>query len=100
MRRLTAWIAGVAGGVAAYRFLRRRPQGPEPSTEPVPPSPEPTEPDERAEELRARLAENRPGDESSPVEPEEPPEAVDERRQRVHDEGRATLDEMKSDDPG
>ena len=30
MRRLTAWIGGVAGGIAAYRFFRRHPQaGPE-----------------------------------------------------------------------
>jgi hypothetical protein len=101
MRRLTAWIGGVAGGVAAYRFFRRRPQvAPEPSAEPAPPPPEPAEPDERAEELRAKLAENRAVDEPPLVEPEEPPVAVDERRQRVHEEGRAALDEMKSEDAG
>ena len=33
-----------------------------------------------------------------PVEPGEPPQEVEERRQRVHDEGRAALDEMKSDE--
>ena len=101
MRRLTAWIGGVAGGIAAYRFLRSRaPVAPEPSTEPARPSPEPTQPDERADELRAKLAENRAADEPSPVEPEEPSGAVDERRERVHEEGRAALDEMKSDDAG
>ena len=36
MRRLTAWIAGVAGGVVAYRFWRRRPEAAAgPSAEPV-----------------------------------------------------------------
>ena len=99
MRRLTAWIGGVAGGVAAYRLFRRRPQvAPEPLA--APPPPEPAEPDERAEELRAKLAENRAVDEPPPIEAEEPPAAVDDRRQRVHEEGRAALDEMKSEDAG
>ena len=94
MRRLTAWIGGVAAGVVAYRFWRRRPQAA------AEPSPEPTteEQDDRADELRAKLAESRAEDEPSPAEPDDPTEAVDERRQRVHDEGRAALDEMKSDD--
>ncbi len=97
MRRLTAWIGGVAGGVIAYRFWRRRPQAV------AEPSPEPTteEQDDRADELRAKLAESRAEDEPSPAEPDapdEPPEAVEERRQRVHEEGRAALDEMKSDE--
>jgi hypothetical protein len=93
MRRLTAWIGGVAAGVVAYRFWRRRPQ--------AEPSPEPTteEQDDRADELRAKLAETRAGeDEPSPAEPDEPPEAVEERRRRVHEEGRSALDEMKADE--
>jgi hypothetical protein len=94
MRRLTAWIGGVAGGVVAYRFWRRRPQA---AAEPSTAAPE-TAADERAEELREKLAESRAGDEPSPAEPDEPPEAVEERRQRVHEEGRAALDEMKSDE--
>jgi hypothetical protein len=98
MRRLTAWIAGVAGGVVAYRFWRRRAEAaPEPAPEPTVP-PEPTELDERADELRDKLAETRAGDDPSPAEPAEPPEAVEERRQRVHEEGRAALDDMKSDE--
>jgi hypothetical protein len=98
MRRLTAWIGGVAGGVVAYRFWRRRAQ-PEPEPSPQPPTPQPTEPDDRAEELREKLAETRAEDAPPPpAEPAEPPEAVEERRQRVHEEGRATLDQMKSDD--
>lgn len=99
MRRLTAWIGGVAGGVVAYRFWRWHSQPePEPSPEPET-APEPTELDDRAEELREKLAETRAEDEPSPAaEPAEPPEAVEERRQRVHEEGRATLDKMKSDE--
>ncbi len=94
MRRLTAWIGGVAAGVVAYRFWHRRPQAA------AEPSPEPTteEQDDRADELRAKLAESRAEDEPSPTEPEEPSEAVDERRRRVHEEGRAALDEMKPDE--
>jgi hypothetical protein len=98
MRRLTAWIGGVAGGVAAYKFWRRRPQTTaEPTAEPTADSTQ-EEKDARAEELREKLAESRASDEPSPVEPGEPEQAVEERRQRVHDEGRAALDEMKSDD--
>ena len=96
MRRLTAWIGGVAGGVVVYRFWRRRPQT---TSEPTAES-TPEEKDARADELRAKLAESRESDEPSPVDPGEPQEAVEERRQRVHDEGRAALDEMKSDDAG
>ena len=95
MRRLTAWIGGVAGGIAAYRFFRRHP---EPAQTPAPP-----EPDDRAEELRAKLAESKaaePAVEEAPPEPvvDDEPESPEERRQRVHDEGRAALDEMRSDD--
>ena len=104
MRRLTAWIGGVAGGIAAYRFFRQHPQAePEPS-----PSTEPTEADDRAEELRAKLAESKaaePAVEEAAPEPaaEEPtPEAEspEDRRRRVHEEGRAALDEMQSDEAG
>jgi hypothetical protein len=111
MRRVTAWIGGVASGVVAYRFWRRH-RAPD-----APPEPEaPAEPDDRAEELRAKLAETReaapePAAEpvveepaAEPVEPQaeapsaEPePESPDDRRSRVHEEGRAALDEMKSE---
>ena len=105
MRRLTAWIGGVAGGIVAYRFWRGHAQ-PEPAPEPATP-PEPAEPDDRAEELREKLAETRAAEpvvEEAPPEPvaaAEPavePESPEDRRQRVHEEGRATLDEMKSDE--
>jgi hypothetical protein len=92
MRRLLGWIGGAAGGITAYRLLRRRP------------SPQPTaaEPDTRADELRAKLAESRAAEpvvEEPPAEPApvDEPESPEERRRRVHEEGRATLDEMKSE---
>ena len=97
MRRLTAWIGGAASGIAAYRFLRRHR-----ATVPAEPEAAPVA-DERAEELRAKLAETRvaePVVEDPPAEPvveEEPavePESPEDRRQRVHEEGRAALDEM------
>src|SRR3954453_655478 len=95
MRRLTAWIAGVTSGVVAYRFWRRRAK---PAAGPPTAAPEPAAQDEGAEELREKLAEGRAGDEPSPAEPDEPPEAVEADRHRVHDEGRAALDEMKPDE--
>jgi hypothetical protein len=109
VRRLTAWIGGVAGGIAAYRLLRRRSQA-------APPEPVPSEADERAEELRAKLAESKRTESpaaqpvvddtvrESPAEPvaeeHEPapePESPEDRRRQVHEEGRAALDEMKPD---
>ncbi|HEU5213903.1 MAG TPA: hypothetical protein VFU30_00020 [Gaiellaceae bacterium] len=111
MRRLTAWIGGTAVGVAAYRLLRRHP---EVAGEPEPAAPDP---DTRAEELRAKLAESRvaepsaePPVEGAPavepieaIEPDQPAaeeaggESPGERRRRVHEEGRAALDEMQSE---
>jgi hypothetical protein len=96
MRRLFKWIGGTAGGIAAYRFVRRQEASLQPS---------PEAPDTRAEELRAKLAETRAAE---PVTPEEPtagpepepesePESPDDRRSRVHEEGRAALDEMRSE---
>jgi hypothetical protein len=105
MRRLIGWIGGAAGGITAYRFFRRR------RTAAVE-----AEPDARAEELRERLAESRAeeaaaepaAEEPAAGEPDEPDaataeaepegsESPDERRRRVHEEGRAAIDEMKSD---
>lgn len=106
MRRLFAWIGGTVGGIAAYRFVRRQEASlqtsPEAATQ---------EHDARAEELRAKLAESRASEpvtvEEPAVEPEpeadlepEPgpePESPEDRRRRIHEEGRAALDEMRSE---
>jgi hypothetical protein len=69
--------------MAAYRLLRRRQL-----VEPVP-----TEPDGRADELRAKLASSREEEPMAWEEPEQ--ESPEDRRRRVHEEGRAALDDMK-----
>jgi hypothetical protein len=101
VRRLTAWIGGVAGGITTYRWLRRRSQA---AAGPIPEAP--PDPDGRAEELREKLAESRaaepvaeeaPPEPAAEAEPAPEPESPEDRRRRVHDEGRATLDEMKPD---
>ena len=88
MKRLTAWLAGAAGGLAAYRLLRRHS---EPAPAPVAEPSEPAEdgPDPRAAELRARL------DAVHEEEPPEEPRGPDERRRAVHREARSALDEMR-----
>ena len=100
MRRLIKWIGGTVGGIAAYRFVRRQEASLQASPEVVV-----DEPDTRADELRAKLAESRAAEpvaeEAAVVEVEaEPvpdPESPEDRRRRVHEEGRAALDEMRSD---
>jgi hypothetical protein len=103
MRRLLGWVSGALGGITAYRLLRRRQAG-----EVAP------EADGRADELRAKLAESRvAADTAEPAveepvfeeasaeeplaepEPSEEAESPDDRRRRVHEEGRAAIDEMK-----
>jgi hypothetical protein len=100
MGRLVKWIGGTIGGIAAYRFVRRQEASLQTSPEPAAP-----EADVRAEELRAKLAESRapepvaveePAAEPQP-QPEPEPDSPDERRRRVHEEGRAALDEMRSE---
>jgi hypothetical protein len=98
MRRLIKWIGGTAGGIAAYRFVRRQQASLQPSPEVAA-----EEPDTRAEELRTKLAETRAAEpveaeeQTAEPEPEHEPESPEERRQRVHEEGRAALDEMRSE---
>jgi hypothetical protein len=82
MRRLVKWIGGTAGGIAAYRFVRRQEASLKASAEPEPESF--TTADARAAELREKLAESRA---EQPVAEEAP----------APEEGRATLDEMRSD---
>ncbi len=86
MRRLYAWLAGAAGGLAAYRAFTHRRHAPAALAEHAP--------DPRAEELRARLAEAGEGDAEPAGEPE--PLDPDARRRLVHEQGRAALDEMHS----
>jgi len=99
MRRPFAWIAGVVGGLAAYKLLRRR-------RHEAPPVPEPSpalEVDPRAEALRAKLDEaaERPAPEAAEATPAEPEDAAeqpgdpDARRHVVHEAGRAAIEEMR-----
>ena len=83
MRRPFTWLAGAAGGLAAYKAARRRREG---AAEPLAAS---TGPDP-ALELRAKL------DEACAEEPE--PEGPDARRRSVHEEARFALDEMRGDE--
>jgi hypothetical protein len=97
VRRLAALITGIVGGFAALRWLRgaRRHEveaQPEEGADP------------RAETLRRQLAEARAalGDEDEfdarevPIDRAEPvPLDLDERRRRVHAEGRAQAEAMR-----
>ena len=91
MKRLADWIGGVFWGVVAYRLWNRR-RKPAVATAPAP-----EETDDRAEELRAKLADARASDEQAPVEPGESADPLEERRRRVHEEGRAAIDRMNDD---
>jgi hypothetical protein len=99
MRRLLTLLSGAIAGFGLYRLLARR--RPAPVFE-EPPAPEPRE-DPRAEELRRRLVEARTMVEEreefesaeTPVDRAEPAPEVDERRRRVHDEGRRTAERMR-----
>jgi hypothetical protein len=93
VRRLVK-IALVALGIRwLLRWRKRRQQEHE---EAKLPSPAPAASDP-ADELRQKLAASRADEENE--EPEPAPEAsVADRRAEVHDQGRATLDEMKSSD--
>ena len=89
MKRLYAWLAGLAGGAAVYRAFRRQPPVAEP---------------DRADELKAKLAEARAaGDDrdafeagETPVD-EAPDPDVEARRRSVHERARTAIDEMKGD---
>ena len=83
MKRLYAWLAGFAGGAAVYRIFRRQPR-------PVPP----VVARDPADELKAKLAEARAGDEQA-SDPDPDPD-VDARRRSVHDRAREAIDEMQT----
>lgn len=84
MKRLYAWLAGFAGGAAVYRVFRRRPHVDPPAAARDP-----------VDELKAKLAETRAGDEQAP----DPDPDVDARRRSVHDRAREAIDEMQGSDP-
>jgi hypothetical protein len=102
MRRLYTWLAGVVGGAAAYRAFRRH-SGPVHG----PIRDRAQEPDARADELRAKLAQARDaGDDRESFEAGEvpvdqvdvpPAEDLETRRRSVHDKARAAIDEMQGD---
>ena len=89
MRRFVDWIGGAIWGVTAYRLWKRW-RRPEVATA----APGAAEADDRAEELRAKLAETRASEEPAPSEPGEHVDSVEERRRRVYEEGRAAIDDM------
>ena len=89
MRRLFTWLAGAAGGLAAYKAATRRTLEPQPAVAEADP----------AEELRAKLAAAR-AVEPEPVVADQEPELqdTDARRRSVHEQARAALDEMRRDE--
>jgi hypothetical protein len=84
VKRLTAWLTGVAGGVAAARIFRRKP------------TPLPAHAPDPAEALRAKLAETKTAAPPEP-EPAADPDDPDARRRAVHERGRAAVDEMRGE---
>jgi hypothetical protein len=94
VKRLTAWLAGALGSAAVYRALKRQPASAPLGTDPADPNP--------ADELKAKLAEARAaGDDRAEFEAGETPvdevPDVDARRQSVHEQARAAIDEMTSE---
>ncbi len=86
MRRLFTWVAGAAGGVAAYRAATRRKSAPEAAPIEVDP----------VQELRAKLAEARSEPDSVVADPAGPDDP-DARRRDVHEQARAALDAMRDE---
>ncbi|HYZ77495.1 MAG TPA: hypothetical protein VE596_08985 [Gaiellaceae bacterium] len=97
MRRPPTLLAGAIAGFGLYRLLASRRRRPVYERPPVPAA------DPRAEELRRKLAESRPLVEEreefesaeTPVDRAEPAPEVEERRKRVHEEGRRTAQRMR-----
>jgi len=107
VKRFIAWVAGAAGGLAAYRAVKGRRPRLQPAFE--------AGADARAEELKARLRRAREAADDrgeAPVElPVDGAELLDSepldsepldpaaRRAQVHEQGRAALDEMRGEQP-
>jgi hypothetical protein len=87
--RLLKWIVVTVGITALVRWYRRR------RAEPEVAAPAAGDP---AEELRQKLADSRDAEETAEAPPAAPETSVEERRADVHEQGRATLDEMKPPD--
>ncbi len=90
MRARTAWLAGAAGAaIAVYRKLRRPPVA--------------AAEDPRADELRRKLDESRTvvGEREefesgeTPVDQADPDAPVEDRRQAVHERGKAAAEQMR-----
>ena len=90
MRKRLTWLLVTLGIAALVRRLKRRDDHAEPALV-EPPAGDP------ADELRRKLAESRSTDEAEEA-PTAPEATVEERRAEVHDQGRATLDEMRFPD--
>jgi hypothetical protein len=86
-QKLALLLGALAAGLLAARLLRRR-RRPGPAELAGGPA------DPRADALRRQLAESREGA-APPVAASEPPSDVDEARRRVHEQGRAAVDEMR-----
>ena len=98
MKRLYAWVAGAAEALATYRARKARRS----TFDAAPDAGAGAQPDARAEELKARLAQARAAvddrdefeagevtiDAAEPLDPEA-------RRAQVHEQGRAALDAMR-----
>jgi hypothetical protein len=99
-RRGLAWLSGAAGAVGLYGLARRLRRA---SASPVAPAGD--EVDARAAELRRKLDESRAvvGEREefesgeTTVDRAEPAAEVRERRERVYDEARAAVAEMRGD---
>jgi hypothetical protein len=90
MRRLLTWALVTLGIAALVRKLRRHGHAPEGVAEEH-------APEDPADELRRKLAETRDPEVAPPsAESSTPDASVEERRAQVHDQGHATLDEMRS----
>jgi hypothetical protein len=90
VRRLIK-IAIVAFGIRALLRWRKRRQAEADALTEAPPAADP------ADELRQKLAESRT-DDAVEDPPAAPDATVEDRRADVHEQGRATLDDMKSSD--